>query len=111
MNGDGGVSAEDHRSWVKDLKHTWFGDADLNNEFNSNDFVRVFQAGKYEQGWLDRWGNIQGETAGWSEGDWNGDGVFDSNDFVTAFVRWRLRTGTPNRCGDRAGAAVRGRCW
>ena len=41
---------EDHRVWVKDLKHTWFGDADLNGEFNSNDFVQVFQAGKYEQG-------------------------------------------------------------
>ena len=25
------------------------------------------------------------EESGWSEGDWNGDGLFDSVDFITAF--------------------------
>ena len=61
--------------WIKDLKHTWFGDADLDLEFNSSDMVQVFRAGKYETG----------EKAGWEEGDWNGDLVFDSSDMVTAF--------------------------
>ena len=84
MNGDGGVSEEDHRAWVKDLKRTWFGDADLDGEFNSADFVQVFQTGKYEKGWLDEWGR-RGELASWSEGDWNGDGLFNSADFITAF--------------------------
>lgn len=26
------------------------------------------------------------ENAGWSEGDWNGDGFFSSSDFVQAFA-------------------------
>ena len=42
MNGDSRVSVEDHRVWVKDLKHTWYGDADLSGEFNSGDFVQAF---------------------------------------------------------------------
>ena len=75
LDGDRLVDQIDRRVWVKDLKHTWFGDADLNGEFNSSDFVQVFQAGKYETA----------EEAGWSEGDWNGDGIFDSADFITAF--------------------------
>ena len=54
LNSDSSVTLEDHRVWVKDLKHTWFGDADLNGEFNSNDFVQVFQAGKYENGQVRR---------------------------------------------------------
>ena len=65
----------DHEIWVHELKHTWYGDADLNDEFNSNDFVQVFQAGKYETV-LD---------AGWAEGDWDASGTFDSSDFVVAF--------------------------
>jgi hypothetical protein len=76
LNGDRIIDREDHHSWVKDLKHTWFGDADLNGEFNSNDMVEVFAAGKYETG----------EAAGWADGNWNCDGVFDSSDMVTAFV-------------------------
>ena len=46
MNGDSSIDLDDHRAWVKDIKHTWFGDANLNGEFNSADFVQVFQAGK-----------------------------------------------------------------
>ncbi len=84
LDGDGMSTTEDHRIWVKDLKHTWYGDADLNGEFDSNDFVQVFQAGKYEQGWVDQWGEIH-NGAGWAEGDWNADGIFDSDDFITAF--------------------------
>ena len=84
MNGDSRVSVEDHRTWVKDLVHTWYGDADLNGMFNSADFVQVFQAGTYEVGWVGRFGNIHNQ-ASWSEGDWNGDGLFNSDDFITAF--------------------------
>lgn len=36
----------------------------------------VFTSGKYETG----------ATAGWSEGDWNGDMLFESGDMVTAFT-------------------------
>ena len=51
------------------------GDANLDGEFNSTDFVAVFTVGKYESG----------NPAQWAEGDWNGDALFNSSDFVTAF--------------------------
>ena len=75
LNTDDIIDFADHRVWVKDLAHTWYGDADLSGEFDSSDFVQVFTVGEYEST----------EEAGWSEGDWNGDGVFDSDDFVIAF--------------------------
>jgi hypothetical protein len=47
LNADGIVDVADHRAWVKHLKHTWMGDANLDGEFNSGDLVRVFAAGRY----------------------------------------------------------------
>jgi hypothetical protein len=76
VNGDSQVDFQDHRVWVNELAYAWYGDADLNGEFKSDDFVLVFQAGKYRTG----------EYAGWAEGDWNGDGIFDSSDFAIAFI-------------------------
>ena len=75
MNGDASVDVSDVYHWVTDLKSTWIGDANLDGEFNSTDFIEVFQAGKYETG----------ELARWNEGDWNGDELFDSSDFIAAF--------------------------
>ena len=76
LTGDSLVDEDDVNLWVKDLKRTWIGDADVNLEFNSSDMVQVFVGGKYETE----------QSAVWSEGDWNGDGVFDSSDMVAAFV-------------------------
>ncbi|MCA9196809.1 MAG: PEP-CTERM sorting domain-containing protein, partial [Planctomycetales bacterium] len=59
-----------------DIVNTYFGDSNLDGEFNSADFVAVFTAGKFETQ----------QEATWSEGDWNGDGFFDSSDFVVAFT-------------------------
>ena len=76
-NGDGDVDTADLDFWIVDLKNTWFGDANLDGEFNSADFVSVFTTGEYED-----------ETrfnSTWGEGDWNGDGDFSSTDFVKAF--------------------------
>ncbi|MCA9199051.1 MAG: hypothetical protein KDA87_16000 [Planctomycetales bacterium] len=73
---DGLVNSDDLNSWIVDLKNTWIGDANLDGEFNSSDFVAVFTAGKFEQE-LD---------ATWDEGDWTGDGRFNSSDFVAAFT-------------------------
>ena len=86
LNSDDTIDLDDHRMWVKDLAHTWYGDANLDGEFNSSDFAQVLTAGKYEKGWLeeDRW--PEGQLAVWSEGDWNGDWFFNSSDMVTAFV-------------------------
>ena len=91
VNTDEEVTQEDLRVWVKELARTWYGDADINGEFNSSDMVQVFVAGKYEERQfgpcsIDGPGcSVSTVHASWSEGDWNGDGVFDSADFVIAF--------------------------
>ena len=76
LNNDELADFVDRQRWVNVLMNTWFGDANLDLEFNSSDMVQVFTAGKYETG----------RAAGWAEGDWNGDGLFDSSDMVTAFA-------------------------
>ena len=76
VNNDGQVNFEDREYWVGELKNTWIGDTNLNGEFDSNDFVQVFSAGKYESG----------AAAGWEEGDWDGNRLFESGDFVAAFA-------------------------
>ena len=69
------VDADDLRIWVKELKGSWFGDANLDGEFNSSDLVGVFEVGVYEA-------ELE---ATWDEGDWNADGLFNSGDLVVAF--------------------------
>ena len=51
------------------------GDANLDGVFDSSDFVKAFQGGRYENG----------PPATWEQGDWNGDNQFDTSDFVEAF--------------------------
>ncbi len=89
-NNDNVVDIMDRTFWVKDLRGTWIGDANLDNEFNSGDLVVVFAAGLYETG----------EMAGWAAGDWNGDMAFDSGDLVVAFADGGYELGPP------VGAAV-----
>jgi hypothetical protein len=75
VNGDGVVDSTDRIDWIKEVRNTYVGDANLDGEFNSGDLVAVFTVGMYESG----------QGAGWAEGDWNGDGVFGSGDLVKAF--------------------------
>ena len=70
------VDYADREVWVDDLKNTWIGDANLDDEFNSGDMVQVFARGKYETG----------ADATWGEGDWNADLKFGSGDMVAAFA-------------------------
>lgn len=77
INGDGSVNADDRIHWVKENQNTYFGDANLDGEFNSSDFVRVFEKGEYED-------DIPLNSR-WEEGDWNGDADFTSTDFIVAF--------------------------
>ena len=76
IDGNGAVNADDRAAWVLQIGNTYFGDSNLDGEFNSSDFVFVFTAGKYESG----------EAATWGEGDWDGNMAFDSSDFVAAFT-------------------------
>jgi hypothetical protein len=79
INNDGQVDVDDHRDWVHEsnIGDTYFGDANLDGEFNSGDLIAVFQAGEYED-------QITLNST-WAEGDWDGDGEFDSGDLVFAF--------------------------
>ncbi len=77
LNGDNGVNQADREIWIKQLKKTWIGDANLDGEFNSGDFLQVFQSGEFE--------DSLPLNSTWATGDWNGDGDFTTNDFVTAF--------------------------
>jgi hypothetical protein len=83
---------EDRRVWVEDLKRTYFGDSNLDGEFNSTDLIAVLGVGKYENG-------VPHDTT-WAEGDWNGDADFDSSDLVLA-----ISSGGYER-GPRAAAAA-----
>lgn len=77
FNFDQLVDATDLDFWVHDLKQTYFGDANLDGEFNSSDMVAVFSVGQYED-------SIVGNSS-WSTGDWDGDREFTSSDLVLAF--------------------------
>ncbi|MCA9166227.1 MAG: hypothetical protein KDB23_01105 [Planctomycetales bacterium] len=77
INFDGVVDDADRVRWVERHLHTYFGDANLDGEFNSADFVEVFQAGEYEDGIA--------SNSTWAKGDWNGDEEFTSADIVYAF--------------------------
>ena len=76
LNGDSVVDNADRVVWVSEIAKTWFGDSNLDGEFNSSDFVGVFTSGKFETG----------NDASWAEGDWDGDGKFTTGDFVAAFT-------------------------
>lgn len=78
LNADGTVDTNDLHVWVKDLKHTSFGDANLDGEFNSADLVAVFSAGEYE--------DMIENNSSWADGDWDADGDFTSGDLVAAFA-------------------------
>jgi hypothetical protein len=74
---DGIVNERDVSAWISDLKHTYFGDANLNGTFGSDDLVEVFQAGQYE--------DADSRNSTWGTGDWNGDADFTTSDLVLAF--------------------------
>jgi hypothetical protein len=77
LNSDQLVDQIDRTVWVESLRETYFGDANLDGEFNSGDLVAVFQAAEYE--------DEMDLNSGWASGDWNGDGDFTSRDLVLAF--------------------------
>lgn len=86
LDNDGNVNNQDVNVWVKDLKNTWVGDANLDGEFNSGDLVSVFSLDKFESN----------ENASWAEGDWNGDGRFGTEDFTAAFQDGGFEQGPRN---------------
>lgn len=61
LNDDDVVDQAELYIWVQQLGQTWFGDADLNGEFDCSDFAQVFATGKYGQGWITEWNETKGE--------------------------------------------------
>jgi hypothetical protein len=84
INADVTVDSRDIQVWIRELKQTFIGDANLDGEFNTTDLVQVFAAGKYEATERTPEGDIL-NPATWSAGDWNTDGEFTSSDLVLAF--------------------------
>jgi hypothetical protein len=74
LNQDGQIDQGDLETWIRTLKGTWIGDADLDGYFDSHDLIVVLSEGKYENGL----------PATWSQGDWNGDRRFATSDLVAA---------------------------
>jgi hypothetical protein len=77
LNHDQRVDSADHSFWVVRLKKAWFGDANLDLNFDTGDLVQIFQAGQYEDDVV--------ANSTWATGDWNADGEFTSSDLVVAF--------------------------
>ena len=76
LDDDGSVDLADRSVWVHELKKTWYGDANLDGEFNSGDLIITLAAGTFEAD----------VDAGWSSGDWNGDGKFTGADLIVALA-------------------------
>jgi hypothetical protein len=78
VTSDGLVNESDRQHWVSTLRKTWFGDANMDGQFDSADLVEVLGIGEYEDG-VDN-------NSTWAEGDWDGNANFSSGDFVTALA-------------------------
>jgi hypothetical protein len=81
LDGNGVVDQEDRRYWVENIAGTYFGDANLDGQFNSSDLVHVFQANDYEDNFA--------LNSSWDTGDFDGDREFSTSDLVLAFQRGR----------------------
>jgi hypothetical protein len=77
LTGDGAVDDQDRDTLILEILDTTYGDANLDGIFDSNDLIRIFVAGKYEDG--------VPLNALWEEGDWDGDGECGTADLVLAF--------------------------
>ena len=87
LNDDGMLDELDSETLVEDLIGTYYGDANLDGFFDSNDVVEVLAMNEYEDG--------IGGNSGWIDGDWNGDAEFSSDDIVLA-----LASGCYEGCGE-----------
>jgi hypothetical protein len=77
LNRDRVLDQKDRDVWVKDLVKVYYGDSNLDGQFDSTDLTEAFRAGQYE--------DEIALNSGWASGDWNGDGDFTTGDFVVAF--------------------------
>lgn len=103
LNRDQQWTFEDLEVWVGDRAMTYFGDANLDGEFNSRDLVDVFVAGTYE--------DLIPRNSTWETGDWNADGDFTSSDLVTAFQSGGYERGPRTAVASEAVPEPAGLAW
>jgi hypothetical protein len=77
IDDSGAVDGLDLDFLIHDILHTFFGDANLDGQFNTSDLIAIFQIGEYE--------DSVPLNSRWGSGDWNADGEFDTGDLVAAF--------------------------
>jgi hypothetical protein len=77
VDGNDVVDEADRDHWIHGLKFSYYGDSNLDGEFNSRDLTTIFQAAEYEDDVI--------ANSTWATGDWNGDREFSSSDLVRAF--------------------------
>jgi hypothetical protein len=85
LNIDGVVSQSDLQIWLHDSKKTWYGDANLDGLFETDDLVQIFAAGQFEDQTYD--------NSIWPSGDFDGDRDFTTTDLVFAFQDGGYRRG------------------
>lgn len=83
LNQDQVVNAADRDQLIDEVFRVPYGDTDLNGTFDSEDLIRIFQAGLYE--------DTIARNATWAQGDWDCDGDFTTADFVLAMQKGGLR--------------------
>ena len=76
VNGDGVVNFRDVEMWLHHIYGTWFGDANLDKQFDQRDLISLFASGLY----------TTGLPATWATGDWYVDGVCDEADLIQALL-------------------------
>src|SRR5690606_29024810 len=76
VNGDERLDTDDLGVWVRSLKRTYFGDANLDGAFTTSDLVNVLTGGQYE--------DDVPRNSNWATGDWNADAEFTSADLGAA---------------------------
>ncbi len=93
---DGKVDQTDLGIWIHEHRKSYFGDANLDGQFDSQDLTLVFQAGEYE--------DLIADNSGWADGDWNADAEFTSSDLVLAFQDggYEKGRGLRKECRNRA---------
>jgi hypothetical protein len=79
------ITDDDLVFWIGDIAFSWRGDANLDGEFNSSDFVTVLAAGEYE--------DAIAENSRWETGDWNADLEFNSRDLVDSLAEGGYEVG------------------
>jgi hypothetical protein len=88
LNLDQLVDKHDRDTWVRDFRKTWYGDANLDGNFDSGDLVLVFTSGEYEDDLV--------ANSTWTTGDWDGDAEFSTADLVLAFQDGGFELGSRN---------------